>query len=242
MFETAAVESRVHAVDRRRIAMFPLSLAVHAAAVGTLFLSGIWSVRLPDIAPAQLAVFVGLQKMPVMQAMDPPKPKPVAQQQAAQASSNATPAIQAQQLTTPNAIPDHVGDVDALPDAPAWSTTNNLGVPGAGTGDQTAGTGDPDAPRQAGVGGVTLPVVIRRVQPDYPSFLVKVGLHGSATVECIISRDGSVDSVTVVQATHPLFGESAREAVMKWRFLPGRLNGQAVTTIFRLTVRFEVQR
>jgi TonB family protein len=95
---------------------------------------------------------------------------------------------------------------------------------------------------QVGPGRATMPVVIKRVQPVYPKMLATINVKGSAVVECVVGRDGVIESATVVHATHVLFGEAAREAVMQWKFLPGRLGSEPVATIFQLTVTFQVQR
>jgi len=99
-------------------------------------------------------------------------------------------------------------------------------------------------PSREGRGPVSARGLVVRVRgrPEYPKLLVGPGVRGSAVAECIVGEDGVITSATVVSATHQLFGDSARNAVMQWKFLPGRLNGQPVATIFRLTVTFEVKR
>jgi outer membrane biosynthesis protein TonB len=43
-----------------------------------------------------------------------------------------------------------------------------------------------------------------------------------------------------VISTSPLFNQSALEAVQQWQFAPGSLHGNAIDTIFDLTVAFRV--
>jgi TonB family protein len=59
-------------------------------------------------------------------------------------------------------------------------------------------------------------------------------------VECIIDKTGRVRESHVVSSTSPLFNQSAVDAVQQWQFAPGSLHGNAVDTIFDLTVTFHL--
>jgi protein TonB len=242
MFETVAVESRPHPIRKGRVATLPVSVALHALAIGAVVASSVWSVSVPTSAPAQYEAFAGAQAVPV----PPPQERPVrtepqrpAQQPSQQQSVFTQPAAQNPTTLTPTEVPGTIPDVEAngggLPEVPVGDPS--LVGPGGG-----GGQSDDGGPVQVGPGRATMPVVTRRVQPVYPQMLVKVGLRGSATVECIVGRDGTIESARVVHATHALFGEAARDAVLQWKFLPGRLGNQPVATIFQLTVSFDVKR
>jgi hypothetical protein len=47
--------------------------------------------------------------------------------------------------------------------------------------------------------------------------------------------------VHVATSSFGAFEQPAIDAVRQWVFAPGTLNGQAVDTIFELTVRFQVK-
>jgi len=115
-------------------------------------------------------------------------------------------------------------------------------VPPGTPGNDSTGTQGPgqSGPFVAGEGGVTQPITIKRVEPIYPPILIKAHLEGFAIVECIVEADGTITSATVKTTTHELFGQAARDAVLQWKFKPGRLNGEPVPTIFELTVTFRV--
>jgi len=245
MFETAVVESKLHPIRKGRVATLPVSVALHALAITGVIVSNVWSVTLPTNAPAQYEAFNGARAVPLPPPERPVRvdpPKPVTHQTEQQDRSVFTePTAQNPTILTPGKVPDFIPNVNAggggLPEVPVGDP--NLVGPGGGGSSSDVGGG---GPVQVGPGSASMPVVIKRVQPVYPQLLVKVGMPGSAIVECVVGRDGVIESAQVVHATNPLFGEAAREAVMQWKFLPGRLQGQPVSTIFQLTVTFQVKR
>lgn len=242
MFETVVVESRVQPIRRTRVAVLPVSVGLHGLAVTAAILSSVWSVVLPVNAPPQFESFRGIRPAPALpverqpvKAAEPPKSDVAKPQQ----SVFSDPVQTNPTVPTPNSIPNEIPEV-----GPATSGLPEIAVAGPGSQSGSNGTdiGGPVGPVQVGPGSATMPVVRVRVQPEYPKILVGVGVRGQAVVECVVGEDGVITSATVVSATHQLFGDSARRAVMQWKFLPGRLNGQPVATIFRLTVTFEVRR
>jgi protein TonB len=60
-------------------------------------------------------------------------------------------------------------------------------------------------------------------------------------VETIIDGNGNVTDVRVLKGLPMGLDASAIDAVKKWKFKPGTLNGQPVPVIFTLTVNFTVQ-
>jgi protein TonB len=120
------------------------------------------------------------------------------------------------------------------------------GTPG-GTGTGTAGTGsgDAEAPKaDAGplrVGGdVKAPVATTRFQPEYTEAARKSRVAGIVVVEAIINKAGEVEQVKVIKGLPLGLSEQAAEAVKKWHFRPGTMNGQPVDVLFDLTVSFKL--
>lgn len=89
-------------------------------------------------------------------------------------------------------------------------------------------------------GDVKAPVVIDRADPLYTETARKARIAGVVIVEAIISKSGRVEDVRVIKGLPMGLSEEAERAVQKWRFKPGTLNGQPVTTIFNLTVHFKL--
>ncbi|PYQ30087.1 MAG: hypothetical protein DMF56_10210 [Acidobacteria bacterium] len=95
------------------------------------------------------------------------------------------------------------------------------------------------APLRVG-GDVKAPVVINRVEPHYPEVARKARISGIVIVECVIDKNGNVRDVKVLKPLPFGLDQAAAEAVEKWKFKPGTLNGQPVDVIFNLTVNFKL--
>jgi protein TonB len=60
-------------------------------------------------------------------------------------------------------------------------------------------------------------------------------------VEAIVNKQGEVEQVKVLKGLPMGLSEQAIEAVKKWHFHPGTLNGEPVEVIFSLTVNFTLE-
>jgi TonB family protein len=89
-------------------------------------------------------------------------------------------------------------------------------------------------------GDVKAPVAIDRAEPNYTNAARKARIEGVIIVEAIISKTGRVEDVRVIKGLPAGLSNEAEEAVKKWRFKPGTLNGEAIATIFNLTVTFKL--
>jgi TonB family protein len=112
--------------------------------------------------------------------------------------------------------------------------------------------GIPDGPPQqegdtiARVGqvGVEPPVFTRRVSPKYPERAVKIKLQGYVILEAILRKDGSVDDIKVLRGLGKGkfgFEEEAMNALQKWEFLPGKVNGNPADVRMTLKIDFVLQ-
>jgi protein TonB len=108
-----------------------------------------------------------------------------------------------------------------------------------GTGEGTA-PAPPEGPLPVG-GDVKAPIAINRAKPDYTDAARKARVTGVVVVEAIVNKQGEVEQVKVLKGLPMGLSEQAVEAVKKWRFHPGTLNGQPVEVIFDLTVNFTLE-
>ena len=118
--------------------------------------------------------------------------------------------------------------LDSLPgaiDAPAGPPTASQGS-GSGGGAGT-GTGSGIGPGN----GVTTPVVLREVKPQYTSDAMRAKVQGSVWLQCVVRPDGSVGDVKVMRSLDSTFGLDleAMKAARQWRFRPGMRQGEAVS-------------
>ncbi len=56
--------------------------------------------------------------------------------------------------------------------------------------------------------------------PDFPMEAFRAKISGDVLVSFLVADDGSVRDVVVEKALIPEFGESAKAAVLKWKFWP----------------------
>jgi protein TonB len=83
---------------------------------------------------------------------------------------------------------------------------------------------------------ITPPVLISRVQPDYPTAERRAGREGTVVVTAVIDKDGQPRDPKVIRSVSPVLDAAATEAVLRWRYRPARLEGRdvAVYTVMRL--------
>ena len=79
---------------------------------------------------------------------------------------------------------------------------------------------------RAGQGGVPVPKILRRVEPEFPP-----GEKGTVIMEVTIGPDGSVTDVRVLRG-YPALDAAAIKAVRQWQFEVSRLDGRPVSVVY----------
>ena len=82
--------------------------------------------------------------------------------------------------------------------------------------------------------------LIHQVNPIYPPLARQARVQGVVVMEAAISKDGSIESLRVIQG-HPLLNQAALDAVQQWKYRPTMLNGDPVEVITTVTVTFRLQ-
>lgn len=72
---------------------------------------------------------------------------------------------------------------------------------------------------------ITWPDPVAKTDPKYPPELIKEHVRGEVVLYAIIRKDGSVDSIQVVQGLDPRLDRNAIEALGQWKFRPGTRAG-----------------
>lgn len=241
MFEQAVIDSAPLRRSSRKAATLPISIALHFIALSGALFAAVWDVEFPLDAPPQI------EELTRVEVPKPPAGRPPAQQKRSQPRPAVAPRPDVPPTTVP-AEPPRVAEA-----VPAETTGAQIGSDEIGGIDPNGvAGGDPNSlsdealqaepPRQLHRtgGDVKPPVILARVEPVYPPLAVRMRLEGIAVVECIIDRDGNVQSVKSIHASHELFRGAAEAAVARWKFRPGTLNGAPVDVIFNLTVSFKL--
>lgn len=88
-------------------------------------------------------------------------------------------------------------------------------------------------------GRLSAPQPISKADPEYPENLIKEHVAGEVVLYAIIRKDGSVDSIQVMQSLDPQLDKNAEAALARWKFLPGRRAGVPVDIEAVIHIPFE---
>ncbi len=87
-------------------------------------------------------------------------------------------------------------------------------------------------------GRIHLPVVVKRVQPNYPSNVqTDVTL---VVVEAVVSSKGDVTDAKV-KGGNSAYSNAVLEAIKQWKFRPGTVDGRAVDMPYQVSVNIDVR-
>lgn len=85
------------------------------------------------------------------------------------------------------------------------------------------------------------PKGIKQGPPLYPYFMARAGVIGDVTISFIIDKSGDVRNAYVVESNNPWFERPALDAVIKWKFSPGEVDGRPVYTRVMQRIEFHVE-
>jgi len=231
------VAHRTVRVGSRTWTTVPLSIAVHAAALGALVAVPLMATgALPS--PQSVVLFVAPPEIP-----SPPRqptPPPDASPRSTAPAPN--PAAPVAEPSTLGAEPTGPATIPGLSTGAASGMPFGIGVTG-GLADLPAAPSPPPQPPVAPhrVGGIIKePAKIHDVRPVYPAIAVTAKIEGFVIIEATIGRDGSVIEARVLRSV-PLLDRAALDAVRQWRFTPTLLNGSPVPIILTVTVNFTLR-
>jgi protein TonB len=217
-----------------------ISIALHTALIVAI---AILPLLFYDALPSQEALkafFVA----PLEVAPPPPPPPPPPE--AARAVVRAAPRIeQVQQgFVAPVEVPNEIRPEEGLDLGEGVAGGVEGGVPGGVVGGVVGGLPSDAPPPPAKVvrigGQIAQPKLIRQVKPVYPDLAVQSRVSALVILEAEVDTRGRVKTVKVLRG-HPLFDDSAIEAVKQWRYQPLLLNGEPTGFILTVTVNFNLQ-
>ncbi len=92
--------------------------------------------------------------------------------------------------------------------------------------------------------GVEPPVIVKRIQPEYPAMGYKIRMQGFVILEAVLRKDGKIDNIKVLRGLGKGkfgFEEEAVKALKKWQFLPGKVNDKPSDVMMTLKVDFAIK-
>jgi len=79
-----------------------------------------------------------------------------------------------------------------------------------------------------------------RTAPTYPSDLKRQGITGECVVEFIVDSNGNVTAAQIVRSTQREFENPSIQAVLKWKFRPGKKGGRVVNSRCQQLLQYNV--
>jgi protein TonB len=156
----------------------------------------------------------------------------------------APPDVNLPQVNMPN-YGDPLGKI-----GPPSNGTGSGGGIGSGKGGGVGvGTGGGVGPGEGGGfgggvfrvgGGVTAPLLVLKVEPEYSEEARKAKYQGIVTLYVEVDPSGRASNVKVLHSLGLGLDEKAIEAVKKWVFKPGRKDGRPVTVAATIEVNFRL--
>ncbi|HEU4763887.1 MAG TPA: TonB family protein [Gemmatimonadales bacterium] len=213
----------------------PLQAAVSLAFHGVLIALAVWATQ-----GAAEAVKKAIEDT-TMTFITPPKPPPPPPDQPPpdQVVAANPPPQGFQTVLPPEAIPTTIPPVNLNQHFDAKDFTGK-GVEGGISTGVVGGTGPVTGQTYLEAQLDDPPVPTSNVTPRYPPALMSAGIGGNVTIQFIVDTTGRVEqsSVQVLKSSHPAFEPSAREAVLKEIFKPGKMHGQAVRVLVQQAIKF----
>jgi TonB family protein len=88
---------------------------------------------------------------------------------------------------------------------------------------------------------ITHPEVVEKVNPKYPPEAREEKVMGMVIVETVITEEGVVDEIRVLESPDDRLSASAIEAIRQWQFEPALCDGEPVGVYYNLTINFRLQ-
>jgi TonB family protein len=82
---------------------------------------------------------------------------------------------------------------------------------------------------------------ISGVNPTYPPEARKKKIQGTVVLEAVISKDGEIESLQVIESPSNLLSDSAMKAVQTWRYRPYLRNGEPVAVETKINVTYHLE-
>ena len=89
--------------------------------------------------------------------------------------------------------------------------------------------------------GVTAPVVLKEVKPEYTAKARDAGIQGTVTLECVVLSDGWVGDTRVTKGLDPDLDRQAVQTLRRWRFKPGERQGKPVPVRVQVEMNFTLK-
>ena len=90
--------------------------------------------------------------------------------------------------------------------------------------------------------GVSMPSVLRQVDPQYTPAARTAKIEGTVKVKAVIEADGRTDRITVIKSLDKTYGldDEAVKAAKQWAFAPAKKDGKPVSVWVTIELEFRL--
>ena len=91
--------------------------------------------------------------------------------------------------------------------------------------------------------GVSLPVLVKEVRPQYTQAAREARIEGTVLLETVVLADGTIGDVTVTRSLDAVLGldQEAVVAAKQWKFKPGTKDGKPVAVRVSIELTFTLK-
>jgi periplasmic protein TonB len=247
MWEVTLIESKGSGRRWKQWWSIPAAAGVHTLLFSAALLASYWHVEAVE-APAPSLHYVEA----IQVALTPPPALGGGKRAIKRVSSQAiaprvhqpseiAPLTKDPEIDVHSFGPPETANSSAGDDAPA-GPGNPGGVPG-GSGSIPSGNGvavEDTEPLHITT-GVTQPVLIRKVEPEYPRAAAHARIQGIVILEAVITKNGDVEDVRTLRSESAALEKAAKDAVLQWKYKPALVQGRPVKVYFTVTCRFHLR-
>ncbi len=90
-------------------------------------------------------------------------------------------------------------------------------------------------------GGVTAPVVVDKLDPEYSAEASRAKLSGTVLLAIVVDKQGDARDIRVMRGLGMGLDEKAIEAVSRWKFKPAQKDGQPVNVRANIEINFRLR-
>jgi TonB family protein len=87
---------------------------------------------------------------------------------------------------------------------------------------------------------ITHPEVVEKINPKYPPEAREEKVMGMVIVETVITEEGVVEEIQVLDSPDDRLSAAAVEAIQQWQFNPALCDGKPVAVYYNLTIKFHL--
>ncbi len=181
------------------------------------------------------------QFTPPMAAVENPEPKLMIEPAIVVDPDIALPRIDLANYGIPNGVPGllsggkgaggGIGDGDGTGVGPGRGPGFGQGQGGGASGITGSGTGR---------GSITQPVLLSKIEPEYTEEARRAKVQGLVVLSIVVDERGRARDISLRQSLGLGLDERAAEAVSRWRFRPGTLDGRPAAMMAIIEVRFRL--